>query len=197
MIFLSFYGSKALCLCQKDLTNMKKAISFLIALGISGCTSLPDKNVDSLTPPNGKGALAILTSFSDWSGKQPCHKFSLEMFDKLDQSKKILRFYPDADKKYVLFDDIAKGNYVIKTITCFPHNGYVFNGNKAYLEDQVWSELVIKANMLTLSKDAFSGVVYKDGSFSIGFSRSAQTREFLKQVISEDVKAGWSFYTHE
>tara|TARA_R110001583_G_scaffold67490_7_gene192944 strand:- start:54378 stop:54908 length:531 start_codon:yes stop_codon:yes gene_type:complete len=176
---------------------MKKIFSLLVAMGLSGCASLPDQDVDSLKTPSGKGALAVLTTFSDWSGKQPCYRYSLEMFDKIDESKKVLNFYPDADKKYVLFDDIEKGSYVIKAIRCFPRTGYVFDGNKTYIESKVLSELVIKANMLTLSKDAFSGVVYDDGSFSVSFSRSAQTREFLKQIISEEDKVGWPFYTHE
>jgi hypothetical protein len=175
---------------------MKNIFSLLVLLGISGCVSLPDKNVERLKAPNGSGAFAVLTTFSDWSGKQPCHKFSLDMFDKIDESKKVLNFFPDADIKYVLFDDIAKGDYVIKSIRCFPRNGYVFSGNKSYIESEVWSELIIKSNNLTLSNNVFSGVVFDDGSFSVNFSRSNQAPEFLKQIISEDVKSGWLYFTH-
>lgn len=176
---------------------MKKISALLLTATISGCVMVPDKNVDSLTTPNGNGALAILTTFSDKIASQACNHFSLEMFNKIDNSKKVLNFYPDADKKYVLFDNLEKGSYVIKSILCFPRNGYVFSGNKLYLEQKVSNRVLIKPNHLTLSKDSLSGVVYEDGTFSLNFARSAQSREFLQQIIDKEVKTGWSFYTHE
>jgi len=182
---------------------MKKELLLIATvIGMTGCSSMIAKNVDTLKAPTGNGALAITTLF-DISGSYPCQRFYLDITEKLNDSVENprlaaepikLNFFPDADTKYVLFDGIKPGGYVLKELRCYPAQGYVFNKNKSYLELKGRVDLEIKANKITLSKGGFSGEQDGNGGFSFRFSEEGDNQSLLKQTITPESKVGWSFY---
>lgn len=175
---------------------MKKVLILVMTIGMSGCSLMPHKNVSELSTPSGKGSLAVATTFYTESTYYPCKNFYLlieKSIDNLEPKQEKLVFYPDMKANYILFDDMESGQYSIKKIKCFPHTGYVFNNNQKYLQWDVTSQFVIEPNKLTLSKEAFSGVLLGNGRFSVSFDARENNPELLKHVISEKTKAGWSF----
>ncbi|MEZ8729383.1 hypothetical protein AB6D70_02285 [Vibrio splendidus] len=175
--------------------KVKVLLLAVLSVVVVGCASIPYINVDTLASPNGKGALAIPTSFELYSQRSyPCHTISLELYEQSNSSSIKLNFYPEPDSNYTLFENIEPGSYIIKSMRCFPPSGQRFRGNLLYLESKGNFEQLIIANKLALSRRGIYGTEWEDGGFKLQFGAKANVTEMLKLVIDDESINGWDFY---
>ncbi|WED26438.1 hypothetical protein L3V77_15795 [Vibrio sp. DW001] len=176
----------------------KNAVVLLAILALAGCASHTEKNIYTLEEPNGKGALAVLTTFEVTQQNFPCKTLQLLMFSEEsdDNSPLTLTLYPDYDAQYVIFSDIEPGNYTIKTLRCTPNARRIFNDTMNYLEKDVSSKQIIKASNVTLSKDAIAGTSYRDDTFTFHFDDNsmADAQQVLNLYVDEESVPGWILY---
>ncbi|MFA0372932.1 hypothetical protein AB4511_25440, partial [Vibrio sp. 10N.222.54.F6] len=63
---------------------MKRFLIAALAIGITGCKTLPNTATDTLSEPQGNGALAIATIISKHDSTYPCETFVFDLKEKID-----------------------------------------------------------------------------------------------------------------
>jgi uncharacterized protein YceK len=171
---------------------VKKLLFLLIvAQVVSGCASTVSTDVERLQPHSGKGALAFVTLFTTLNGSHTCKSVAIDMENPDLEKPVTLSFVPDEDKKFVLFDGLEPGTYTVNAVRCLPPSGYVFNGNKNYLEGKVTHDFIVEANTLILSPYAFYGDELPYNKFTFNYQGSADNIDLLKRLINGDQIYMW------
>ena len=166
----------------------------------TGCQTLPNTATDTLSEPQGNGALAIATAISKFDASYPCETFSFDLHETVDgelvdAKPQTLRLFVYEDTDYALFDGIKPGNYVMTQTRCNIKRGFVVDG-KSYLAVDLDTEHVIKPNTVTISSRFIYATQEKDSSFNVQVATfepklAAEFQDFLKKEISDKWAMGY------
>ncbi|MEZ8239019.1 hypothetical protein AB6C73_11145 [Vibrio splendidus] len=172
-------------------------VALSAAASISGCKSIPNSATDTLSEPQGNGALAIATNISKYDSSYPCETFSFDIQEKVDgklvdSEPQTLRVFVYEDTKYALFDGIKPGDYVLTQFRCNMRRGLVANDGRSYLSLDLETEHTIKANTITMSSNFIQATQDEDRSFAlnVGIWQSQDVVHF-QNLLTNEVSNKW------
>ncbi|ERM57857.1 MULTISPECIES: hypothetical protein [Vibrio] len=176
---------------------MKRFLIAALAIGITGCKTLPNTATDTLSEPQGNGALAIATIISKHDSTYPCETFVFDLKEKIDgnlvgSEPQTLRMFVYEDAKYALFDGIKPGNYILTQFRCNMRRGLAVNGGKSFLSVDLGIEHTIKENAVTVSPLFVYATQQKDRFFNVQVDLWEQKDvEPFQELLTNEVSNKW------